>query len=101
VGEQLAIWGRGSIDLLIANCVLLQLTAPAVGFYVSPYIPADNAPFFLGLFAVMLAANLALAAILSRPVRQLRALASWGAGRIVGLSRAAMALAPVRVSPER
>lgn len=101
VAEQLAVWGRASIDLLIANCVLLQLSAPAVGIFISPYLPADNALFFVTLFVVMLGANLLLAAILFRPVRRLRALASWGAGRIVGLGRAAMALAPVRVSQGR
>ncbi len=99
VGEQLAIWGRASIDLLIANCVLLQLSAPAVGLFIAPHLPADNAPFFVALFAAMLAANLALAALLARPVRQLRALASWGAGRIIALARrATLALSPVRVS---
>ncbi|HRK65473.1 MAG TPA: acyltransferase family protein, partial [Terricaulis sp.] len=58
IGEQLSSWGRASIDLLIANCVLLQLSAPAVGYFISPYLPADNAPFFVGLFIFMLAANL-------------------------------------------
>lgn len=101
IGAQLAAWGRASIDLLIANCVLLQLSAPAVGYFISPYLPADNALFFIGLFVVMLGANLTLAALLARPVRRLRALASWGAGLIVGgARRAALALAPVRVSPE-
>lgn len=100
IGEQLSSWGRASIDLLIANCVLLQLSAPAVGYFISPYLPADNAPFFVGLFIFMLAANLTVAALLARPVRRLRALASWGAGLIVGgARRAALAFAPVRVSP--
>jgi hypothetical protein len=99
VGEQVAIWGRASIDLLIANCLLLQLGAPPIGYFVSRYVPADNAIFFITLFVAMLGANMALAALLFRPVRRLRGLASAGAGLIVqGARRAALALAPVRVS---
>jgi len=99
VGETLAGWGRASIDLLIANCLLLEMAAPAVAYFIAPRIPADNLLFFLGLFVAMLGANLALAGLLARPVRRLRRTASWGAGAIMALTRrAAMALAPLRVS---
>lgn len=98
IGGQLAAWGRASIDLLIANCVLLQLSAPAIGYFISPYVPADNALFFVCLFTAMLAANLMVAALLFRPVRKLRAAASWGAGLITEGARRAWALAPLRVS---
>ncbi|HRO04901.1 MAG TPA: hypothetical protein PLS69_14975, partial [Terricaulis sp.] len=98
-GEALAGWGRASIDLLIANCLLLELAAPAAAYFLAPRIPADNVLFFIGLFIAMLGANLALAALLTRPVRRLRRAASWGAGAIMALARrAAMALAPLRVS---
>lgn len=99
VGEALAGWGRASIDLLIANCLLLELAAPAAAYFLAPRIPADNVLFFIGLFIAMLGANLALAALLKRPVRRLRRAASWGAGAIMIVAqRAAMALAPLRVS---
>lgn len=83
-GRRFAVWGRASMDLLIVNCLVLEVLNPVLSLWVAPQVAADHALFFVTLFAVALALNLALAALLKRSLRRLRAAAARIAGWIVG-----------------
>lgn len=92
VGDKLAQWGRASLNLLIVNCLFLELGNPIVAQWLAPHAAADHALFFIVVFALSLALNLIAAAGLKRPLRALQGLASWGGARAVDLARRAGAI---------
>lgn len=95
-GELLARVGRNSLNLLIVNCIFLQLLNPVLARYVAPRLPADNALFFGALFVATLVLNLATARVLRHPLRRLRGLASAAANTVWDWTR--QIFAPVIVA---
>jgi fucose 4-O-acetylase-like acetyltransferase len=87
VGERLARWGRNSLNLLIVNCIFLQLLNPVLARFVAPGLPANNVVFFAALLAATIALNLATAQLLKHPLRQLRSFSSDIAVHVVNLAR--------------
>jgi fucose 4-O-acetylase-like acetyltransferase len=87
VGERLARWGRNSLNLLIVNCIFLQLLNPVLARFVVPGLPANSFTFFVALLAATIALNLATAQLLKHPLRELRSFASDVAVQIVNLAR--------------
>lgn len=103
VGTSLARLGRMSMDLLIVNAVFLVLFTPLAGKWLVPRLPAEGPVFFIALFAITLASNLAIRALLSRPLKQLRVFAKRIATMLVaaltlGLETATVMARGYRVS---
>lgn len=92
VGQKLAVWGRASMNLLIVNCLVLELINPLLSRWVTPHADGDHLLFFLAAFALTLVVNLTGAELLQRPLRELRSFASWGGVRIVELGQAVLAI---------
>jgi hypothetical protein len=76
LGERFAIWGRSSLDLLIVNCIFLELANPLVSRFIAPRIAADSGLFFAVLLTVVLTLNLTALTLLRRPLKLLRRTAS-------------------------
>jgi len=89
VVRRLDAWGGNSLNLLIVNCVFLHIGNDIIARFIAPRVDADNALFFVVLFAVTLAANLFAARLAERPLRWLHRAALAGASRIVGVFAAA------------
>ncbi|HVV34029.1 MAG TPA: acyltransferase family protein [Vitreimonas sp.] len=75
VGVELASWGRASMDLLIVNAFFLMLLNPSLSTVLVPYLPAQGALFFLALATVTIVVNLLARLLVTRQLKQLRALA--------------------------
>jgi len=91
VAARLEAWGRNSLNLLVTNCLFLHVGNIAVAVWVVPRVSGEGVIFFIGLFALTLAANLIAADILARPLRRLHMVSSRLAARIVAIAAAAAA----------
>jgi hypothetical protein len=87
VGRKLDGWGRNSLNLLIVNSLFLHLLNPSIERWVMPHVDGDGLVFFVGLFALTMAANLWVAHAMTRPLRKLTSLANALAAEAVELAR--------------
>jgi fucose 4-O-acetylase-like acetyltransferase len=91
LGRKLDAWGGNSLNLLIVNAGFLHVGNVFVDHWVVPNVEPGPL-FFVALFVITLAANIAAAHVLDRPLRWLHRIALIGARQIVGAIAAARAM---------
>lgn len=69
---KLALWGRATMNLLIVNAVVLEMTWGPSRAWLEPNIAGDSVAFFLGVLVLTLVLNIWLWKLMDRPIKKLR-----------------------------